>query len=107
MNAGVFTLMSQYLPKFSLSGGFEKTVLVALVFTLLNFILKPIFKLILGPLIILTLGLGLILVNMLLLYILDSLANNLNIDGVLTIFYAAIILGIANFLIHLFFKKRT
>ena len=105
LNAGAFTGIAYFSPKFQILGGFGQTLVLAAIFTLLNYILKPVLKLILGPVIIFTLGLGLIVVNMLLLYILDSLSKNLSIDGVLTLLYAAVIIGFVNFFIHLIFKK--
>lgn len=106
LNAAVFWGMTFFLQGFSLTGGLGQTVVVAAVFTGLNFMLKPVLKLILGPVIILTLGLGLILVNMLILYILDRLTNNLTIHGVLTLLYASLTLGAVNFFWHWIFKKR-
>ncbi len=106
LNAGVFILITKVVPGFSLEAGFPETLSLALVFTILNYLLKPVLKLILGPIIILTLGLGLILVNMLILYILDSLSNNLTIEGVLNLFYASLIVGLINFFIHLAFKDK-
>src|SRR3989344_4648276 len=94
------------IPGFSVSGDLKTFAIVALALTLLNWVVKPVLKLILGPIIILTLGLGLILVNMLILYILDSLTNNLTIDGILTLFYASIIIGAVNFFTHIAFKKK-
>ena len=106
LNALVFWGMATWLKGFTLIGGFGQTAIIAAVFTALNLVLKPVLKLILGPIIILTLGLGLILVNMLILYILDRLTNNLTIDGVVTLLYAALIVGVANFFLHWIFKKR-
>ncbi len=105
-NTLVFWAMSRWLPGFSLLGNFGQIAVIAIIFTLLNLVVKPMLKLILGPLIIITLGLGLIIVNMLLLFILDKLSNNLSIDGVLTLLYAAIITGLSNFILHTLFKKK-
>ena len=73
---------------------------LAAILTALNFFLKPILKLVFGPVIILTLGLGLILVNMAILYILDMLSQNLTIENVLTLVYSSIIIGLVNFIFH-------
>ena len=105
-NVFVFMLVERFVPGFKLIGGFSQILLVAAVFTALNYAVKPILKLILGPLIVITLGLGLILVNMLVLFILDNLMKNLTIEGTLALFYSSIILGFANFILHLVFKKK-
>lgn len=105
VNALVFWGLNNYLGGFSMLGDWRQIAGVAVIFTLLNLILKPILKLILGPIIILTLGLGLILVNILMLFILDRITNNLTIVGILPLVYAAIVLGISNFIVHIIFKK--
>ncbi len=105
INAAVFWGIARFFPGFQIAGGLGQTLILGLVFTLLNFILKPVLKLILGPVIIFTLGLGLIVVNMLLLYILDSFSKDLTIHGVLTLLYAALIIGFVNFFSHILFKK--
>ncbi len=104
-NTLVFLAMAKWLPGFVALDGLGQIGVIAIVFTVLNLLLKPVLKLILGPIIILTLGLGLVLVNMLVLYILDKLSNNLSIDGVLTLLYASLITGVANFIFHTLLKK--
>lgn len=79
--------------------------LLALVLTVLNLFLKPFLKLLLGPIIILTFGLGLIFVNMTILYILDILFKNLTIEGIGALIYSSIIIGLINFVFHLATKK--
>ncbi|MBI3589623.1 MAG: phage holin family protein [Candidatus Liptonbacteria bacterium] len=105
INALVFWAMGRYLPGFTLSGDFRQVLVIASIFTALNFILKPVIKLLFGPIIVLTLGLGLVVVNMLVLYILDRLVNSLTIQGVLTLLYASLIVGVVNFGLHSIFKK--
>lgn len=105
VNALVLAAMAKYLPGFKITGDFKAIIAVALIFAALNFLLKPVLKLILGPIIVLTLGVGLILVNMVVLFVLDKLAKNLTIEGTVTLFYSAIIVGVINFVLHLAFKK--
>lgn len=105
-NVFVFFMIAGFLKDFKFEGGFEQMFLVALTFTLLNYILKPVLKLLLGPVIILTLGLGLIFVNMLVLIVLDKLTTSLSIENVLTLVYASLIVGATNFILHLLFKKK-
>lgn len=78
---------------------------VALVFTLINAFLRPIFKLILSPVIILTFGLGIILLNMSMLYLLTLLSPNIKIVGLGPLIYATLIVGIINALFHFFMKE--
>jgi len=105
VNALVFWGLNNYLDGFEVAGDWRQIAGVAVIFTLLNLILKPVLKLVLGPVIILTLGLGLILVNVLMLFILDRITNNLTILGILPLLYAAIAVGLSNFIVHIIFKK--
>lgn len=106
VNVLIFLLAARVVPGFSMIGSFGEMVLVALIFTLLNYCLKPILKLLLGPLIIITLGLGLVLVNMLVLYVLDKISNNLSIENALALIYSSLLIGFLNFLLHLVFRKK-
>jgi len=104
VNALVFIGMAKFIPGFNLSGSYIQIAIIALVFTILNFLLKPILKLLFGPIIIFTLGLGLVAVHIAILYILDILVDTLTIQG-MALIYSALIIGFVNFLIHLMFKK--
>src|SRR3989344_3754397 len=99
VNAIAFIGMAKFIPGFDLSGGYVQIAIIALIFTLLNFLLKPILKLLFGPIIIFTLGLGLVAVNIAILYILDILVDTLTIYG-MALIYSALIIGFVNFLIH-------
>jgi putative membrane protein len=90
---------------FDIEGDIKNLAMLALILTALNFFLKPFLKLLLGPIIILTFGLGLILVNMAILYILDRLSGNLTIENISALVYSSIIIGLVNFVFHLATKK--
>lgn len=92
---------TSYVPGFKITGGFKQFIIIAVILTLLNFVLKPILKLVLGPIIILTLGFGLIIVNALILYILDKLLPNITIETIPALIYSTIIIGLVNFIFHL------
>lgn len=74
--------------------------IAALILTALNFILKPALKLLLGPIIILTLGLGAILVNAVILKVLDFLSPALSIQGLVPLLYATLIITATNVVFH-------
>lgn len=105
VNALALVVAAYFVMGFNLEVDLRSLFLLAAVLTALNFFLKPILKLILGPIIVITLGLGLILVNAVILYILDMLSNNLNIDGVGALLYSSIIIGLVNFVFHLATKQ--
>jgi len=103
VNAFALLTADYFLSGFSLGGELSDWIVVATVLTVLNILLKPLIKLFLGPIIILTLGLAYLLVNWLILYILDIVSHNLNIaseDYIWTMLYASLIIGFANSLLQ-------
>ncbi|MEK7608631.1 MAG: phage holin family protein [Patescibacteria group bacterium] len=94
-------LVSQFVAGFSITQNFREIAIIALALTLLNFFLKPLLKLILGPFIILSLGLGLIVVNALILKLLDFFFVALTIQTVLALFEATIVFGVINLVFHI------
>ncbi len=94
-----------FIEGFKVSFDFVSFMMVAGVFTLLNIFIRPIFKFVLSPIIILTFGLGIILVNALMLYFLDILLINITITGITPLIYATIIISLINILIN-FSAKR-
>lgn len=90
-----------YIPGFKLTGEFRDIIIIAAILTALNFLLKPILKLILGPIVVLTLGLGIVVVNALILYVLDILSKNLTIETIPALVFSTVIIGLINFVFHL------
>lgn len=73
--------------------------LVAGVFTLINVFIKPILRFILSPVIVLTFGVGILLVNALALYLLDILLIDITITGLSALIYATLIISLINILV--------
>ncbi len=110
----IFSFFSNFVALLAASyfiKGFEITSdpinfsLVAGVFTLINIFIKPILKFILSPVIVLTFGLGVVLVNALTLYFLDFFMANIAVSGLKPLFYATLIISLINLLIG-FSAKR-
>jgi len=89
-----------YIPGVTIQSGIRGLLLITLIFPALNIFIKPILKFILSPIIILTLGLGLLLINAVILFILDLLTEQLTIQGVLPLMLATLLISAANFVIH-------
>lgn len=104
-NAIGLVASAYFVPGFTLANDPQSTLIVAAALTALNFFLKPILKLVLGPVIFLTLGLGVILVNALILYVLTLLVDGLTISGIPAYLMSALIVGFTNFIFHLATKK--
>jgi putative membrane protein len=80
----------------TIQGGLKGFLIVALVFGLINAIIKPIFKLLTCPLVILTLGLFTLVINTLMLLLVEVfLPEYLVIDGFFSAFIAALLISIA------------
>jgi putative membrane protein len=84
-------------------------LIVALIFGALNAVVKPIFTLVTAPIVLLTLGLFLIVINacMLLLtsWVADKVDLGWQVEGFWTAVFGAIIVGIVSFLLNAFMPK--
>ena len=92
-------LTALIMPGMSIEGGIQGILLVSLVFGLINAIIKPIVKLLTCPLVILTLGLFILVINTLMLMLTAAFLHQyLHIEGALggffTAFFASIIISI-------------
>ncbi len=108
-NALALWLANMYVPGFVLATtNWVALALIALILAVLNFLLKPILTLVLGPIIVLTLGLGVIIVNALILWLLPLILNRIDflqgsiiIQNIPALFFATLIVGAINLVIHL------
>jgi putative membrane protein len=85
------------------SGNFASIVIAALVFALVNLILKPVAKLLALPLIILTLGIALFFVNILMLYITDWILADFKIENFGSAIWATIVIWAVNWILQILF----
>jgi putative membrane protein len=93
--AAIIGLVASIVPGIDVSHGFGWLLWIAVIFSIVNLILGPIFRLLSLPLIILTLGLFLLVVNAALLAITAALTVHLSVHG-----FGSAVLG--GFLIALF-----
>ncbi|MGW2015813.1 phage holin family protein [Streptomyces sp. NPDC001927] len=98
-NAGALGVAVWLVPDIDLTGDSTPDkawtlILVALVFGLVNFLVKPIVKLISLPLFILTLGLITLVINALMLLLTSWLADTLGLDFHVDGFWAAVLGGL-------------
>lgn len=94
-----------FVKGFEIAPEIESFLLVTAVFTLINVFIRPIIKMILSPIVLLTFGLGIILVNALTIYLLDIFLTEVSIEGLISLFYATLIISAVNIVIH-FAAKR-
>ena len=107
-NALALWLANHWVPGFILSANLLQLLVIGFILAVLNFLLKPLFSLVLGPIILITLGLGIIIVNALILFLLpyvaghlDFLRGSITIQSIPALFLATIIISVINFIIHL------
>jgi putative membrane protein len=86
-------------------------LIVALIFGLINAIIKPIFTLVTLPIVLLTLGLFLIVINALLLMLTSWLAGQFGlgwqVDGFWPAVWGSIIISIVSFLLNAFLPDKN
>ena len=83
----------------------KQIIAATAIFTALNIFIKPILKIILSPVIIITFGLGILLVNAVILQTLDFSSEGVMINGIESLFYATLIISGVNIIITILTKK--
>ena len=111
INAIALWLAAKLVTGIDLVGGAGSILLVAVVFGLVNAVLKPIVKLLSLPMIIVTLGLFTLVINGLLLLLTARLTEGLTVDGFGAAVVGSIVISIASMLLSVFLsddddKKR-
>src|ERR1700733_388312 len=86
--AVIIAVVARIVPGIHVRGGFGWFVWLAFIFSVVNLVLGPIFRILSFPLIILTLGLFLLVVNAALLAITAGLSKHLDVDR-----FGAVLLG--------------
>ncbi|WNI19687.1 phage holin family protein [Actinacidiphila sp. ITFR-21] len=108
-NAGALGVAIWLIPDITLTGGsfwgeFLALILVALVFGLVNWLVKPVVKLLSFPLFILTLGLITLVVNALMLLLTSWVAGKISLDfhvhGLWTAVLGGLIVSIVSWALH-------
>ena len=89
-----------FIPGFIFKGTFLDLLMAAAILTAINYLLKPILKLLLGPFIVLSLGLLTIVINAATLYLLDIFSSQLTIEGLMPLFLGTLIVSLTNLTIH-------
>jgi putative membrane protein len=99
LNAVVLGITGWILSGVSFNGSGWTLIWAALVFGLLNTILKPILKLVTLPLAIVTLGIAWFFVSLLMLWLTDLIIGGFDIDGFRNYVWATIIVWVVNVLL--------
>ena len=98
-NAVAFLLSAYLLDNFYLGGKLPAFLALVAVFTLINLVIRPLIKLILTPLILITFGFFTLVINAGILYVVDIYSAHISIDGLATLFYATVIITLTNLIL--------
>jgi putative membrane protein len=96
VNALALWVAAEIIGGITLEEGFVKILLVAVIFGVVNAVVKPIAKLLTLPAIILTIGLFTLVINAVMLLITDWLTDALTVDGFGTALLGAIVISIVS-----------
>ena len=98
--AGVVFGVSYLLPGVKCKS-FTTAIVVAIVMSLLNWLIYTVFFILAVPLIILTGGIGFFIIAVFVLWLTDKLVEGFEIQGTVTLLLAALVIAVANFLLRL------
>src|SRR3989339_955756 len=91
-------------PAFIITGGIKEYLLAGVALGLLNMIVRPALKLVLSPIIIITLGLFIIVINALMLWLVDYAFVSVPINNLTTLVWATLIVSLVNMVVATFTK---
>jgi putative membrane protein len=106
-NAVVLGIVAWILNGVSVDDDFWTLVWAALVFGILNTILKPILKLITLPLALITLGIAWFFVSMFMLWLTDVIVGDFDIDGFWNYVWATILVWLVNLVLDIAFREAA
>lgn len=105
-NALALYIAARIIKGFTINGGLIEYLIAGVLLTALNTLLKPLLKIISAPVILLTLGLFLIVINAVLLLLTDLFLGFIIIQGVWPLISATIIISLISFLIEVSLKNN-
>ncbi len=105
LSALAVVILSKILPGVSVAS-YGIAILVAVVLSLLNFIVKPLLIILTLPVTILTLGLFLLIINALIILMADGLVSGFAVDGIWWALLFSLLLSILQSLLFSFLKEE-
>jgi len=104
-SVGIY-IAAYFVPGIIFKGDLIDLAITGLILAAANSIIKPILKFISGPLIVLTMGLFIIIINIVLLWLVAWLMPELTIIGLGAYFWGVVIISIINAIMHATMKKK-
>ena len=110
INAAALWTATQIVPGVTHTGPWTSLLLVALLFGVLNAVVRPILKLLTCPLIVLTLGLFTFVINALMLWLTSAVSESLglgfHVDGFGSAFLGALVVTVVSVLLSVFVSDK-
>ena len=105
INGVALFIAAELVAGISFEGGWLAVVIVALVFGLVNALIRPLLKILTCPLIILTLGLFTLIINALMLWFASALAGwigiGFHVSDFLAAFWGGLVISVVSFVLSL------
>ena len=99
-------IATKIVPGISVNNGGGTLVVVVLLLSFFNAILKPLLVLFTLPFILVTMGLGVIVINALLFLLVGHLVDDFQVDGFLAALLGSLVVTITNLLVSAFLRKH-
>ena len=96
VNALAIFLADYLLPGFIFEGDIITLIIAGLILGLINAFIRPILRILSAPLIILSLGLFIVIINIIMLWVLEYLVSDLTIIGFWSYFWGVLIISLVN-----------
>lgn len=107
INAVALWGASEIVRGVELTDDFVGVLIVAMIFGLVNALIKPLVTLLALPLVLLTLGLVTVVINALMLMLTAGLTRSLSVDGFWAALLGALVISVVSFLLSVFLGDRT
>ncbi|OIO87964.1 MAG: hypothetical protein AUK03_17175 [Anaerolineae bacterium CG2_30_64_16] len=110
INAAALWVAQAIVPNIVFDGGWGALLLVALVFGVLNAIVRPVLKLLTCPLLLLTLGLFTLVINGVMLWLTSVASDVLNlgfhVNGFWAAFFGALVVSVVSIVLSVFVRDE-
>lgn len=105
LTALAVVILAKFLPGVQLADGFTSAIILAVVLSLLNAIIKPILVILTLPITIVTLGLFLLVINALIILLADEVLSGFSVNGFWTALLFSLLLSFLESVLHSVLKK--
>lgn len=95
-------LANLWVSGFNVIGGWKAYLIAGIVLGILNLIVRPVLKIITFPLVVVSLGLFLIVINAIILWLTAQLTGYIVIDNYYALLWATLLAAAVNFIAHWF-----